>query len=113
MFIANIVYIFFYTFCYPFRYTGTEDSSNMVIVDMKLLSGFKLEPSSLDAVRQLKSASNKFPQMFTNIFVCTKKFFPQLKKSVHRVESKDDHVIMYLQEVGMITCMVYNDNQCD
>ncbi|XP_052431623.1 alpha-2-macroglobulin-like isoform X1 [Carassius gibelio] len=52
-------------------YTGTQDSSNMVIVDMKLLSGFKLEPSSLDV----------------------------LKKAVHRVESKDDHVIMYLQEV--------------
>ncbi|KAF4104074.1 hypothetical protein G5714_015061 [Onychostoma macrolepis] len=52
-------------------YTGTEDSSNMIIVDMKLLSGFKLQPSSLDA----------------------------LKKAVHRVESKDDHVIMYLQEV--------------
>uniref|UniRef100_A0A8C1I5S7 Uncharacterized protein n=1 Tax=Cyprinus carpio TaxID=7962 RepID=A0A8C1I5S7_CYPCA len=44
-------------------------SSNMVIVDMKLLS------------------------------VCTKKIFPQLKKSEHRVESKDDHVIIYLQEV--------------
>uniref|UniRef100_A0A8C2BCJ2 Alpha-2-macroglobulin-like n=1 Tax=Cyprinus carpio TaxID=7962 RepID=A0A8C2BCJ2_CYPCA len=42
--------------------------SNMVIVDMKLLSGFKLKPSSLDA------------------------------KSEHRVESKDDHVIIYLQE---------------
>ncbi|XP_042595360.1 alpha-2-macroglobulin [Cyprinus carpio] len=52
-------------------YTGTQDSSNMVIVDMKLLSGFKLKPSSLDA----------------------------LKKSEHRVESKDDHVIIYLQEV--------------
>ncbi|XP_026138188.1 alpha-2-macroglobulin-like isoform X2 [Carassius auratus] len=52
-------------------YTGTQDSSNMVIVDMKLLSGFKLEPSSLDV----------------------------LKKAVHRVESKDDHVIMYLQEI--------------
>uniref|UniRef100_A0A673I500 Alpha-2-macroglobulin bait region domain-containing protein n=1 Tax=Sinocyclocheilus rhinocerous TaxID=307959 RepID=A0A673I500_9TELE len=44
--IANILY--FYMFCYPFRYTGTQDSSNMVIVDMKLLSGFKLEPSSLN-----------------------------------------------------------------
>ncbi|KAI2656210.1 Pregnancy zone protein [Labeo rohita] len=53
-------------------YTGTQDSSNMVIVDMKLLSGFQLEPSSVDA----------------------------LKKSVHRVEFKDDHVIMYLQEVS-------------
>ncbi|XP_048017408.1 pregnancy zone protein [Megalobrama amblycephala] len=52
-------------------YTGTQVSSNMVIVDMKLLSGFQVEPSSLD----------------------------KLKKAVHRVESKDDHVIMYLQEV--------------
>ncbi|XP_051719428.1 alpha-2-macroglobulin [Ctenopharyngodon idella] len=52
-------------------YTGTEASSNMVIVDIKLLSGFQVEPSSLD----------------------------KLKKAVHRVESKDDHVIMYLQEV--------------
>ncbi len=50
----------------------------MVIVDMKLLSGFKLEPSSLDAVRQ--SASNKFPQMFINILVCTKKFFSTVKE---------------------------------
>uniref|UniRef100_A0A671K3X9 Alpha-2-macroglobulin-like n=1 Tax=Sinocyclocheilus anshuiensis TaxID=1608454 RepID=A0A671K3X9_9TELE len=38
-------------------YTGTQDSSNMVIVDMKLLSGFKLVPSSLDAVRPFNSAS--------------------------------------------------------
>uniref|UniRef100_A0A8C1FYH0 Uncharacterized protein n=1 Tax=Cyprinus carpio TaxID=7962 RepID=A0A8C1FYH0_CYPCA len=56
-------------------YTGTQDSSNMVIVDMKILSGFKLEPSSLDA------------------------------KTVHRAESNNDHVIMYLEEVGMITCV--------
>ncbi|CAM4552714.1 unnamed protein product [Leuciscus chuanchicus] len=52
-------------------YTGTEASSNMVIVDMKLLSGFQVEPSFLD----------------------------ELKKVVHRVESKDDHVIVYIQEV--------------
>uniref|UniRef100_A0A8C2KNI3 Alpha-2-macroglobulin-like n=1 Tax=Cyprinus carpio TaxID=7962 RepID=A0A8C2KNI3_CYPCA len=64
-------------------YTGTQDNSNMVIVDMKILSGFKLEPSSLDAVRQFKS----------------------LKKTVHRAESNNDHVIMYLEEVGMITCV--------
>uniref|UniRef100_A0A8C2KKZ0 Uncharacterized protein n=1 Tax=Cyprinus carpio TaxID=7962 RepID=A0A8C2KKZ0_CYPCA len=56
-------------------YTGTQDNSNMVIVDMKILSGFKLEPSSLDA------------------------------KTVHRAESNNDHVIMYLEEVGMITCV--------
>uniref|UniRef100_A0A8C2GTQ3 Uncharacterized protein n=1 Tax=Cyprinus carpio TaxID=7962 RepID=A0A8C2GTQ3_CYPCA len=45
--------------------------SNMVIVDVKILSGFKLEPSSLDA----------------------------LKKTVHRAESNNDHVIIYLEEV--------------
>lgn len=83
----------------------------MVIVDMKLLSGFKLKPSSLDAVRQFKSASmtvnaTLFPQIFSNILVCTKNVFPQLKKSEHRVESKDDHVIIYLQEVGMTTSVI-------
>uniref|UniRef100_A0A8C2BBZ7 Uncharacterized protein n=1 Tax=Cyprinus carpio TaxID=7962 RepID=A0A8C2BBZ7_CYPCA len=50
-------------------YIGTQDSSNMVIVDVKILSGFKLEPSSLDA------------------------------KTVHRAESNNDHVIIYLEEV--------------
>uniref|UniRef100_A0A671K623 Alpha-macroglobulin receptor-binding domain-containing protein n=1 Tax=Sinocyclocheilus anshuiensis TaxID=1608454 RepID=A0A671K623_9TELE len=53
----------------------TFNSSNMVIVDMKLLSGFKLEPSSLDAVRPFKS------------------------KAVHRAEYNNDHMIMYLEEV--------------
>ncbi|XP_067306909.1 alpha-2-macroglobulin-like protein 1 [Pseudorasbora parva] len=56
-------------------YIGTEASSNMVIVDMKLLSGFEVEPSSLD----------------------------KLKKAVHRVESKDGHLIMYLQEIQRST----------
>uniref|UniRef100_A0A8C2B9S5 Alpha-2-macroglobulin-like n=1 Tax=Cyprinus carpio TaxID=7962 RepID=A0A8C2B9S5_CYPCA len=60
-------------------YIGTQDSSNMVIVDVKILSGFKLEPSSLDAVRQFKSASRT--------------------KTVHRAESNNDHVIIYLEEV--------------
>ncbi|XP_043115309.1 alpha-2-macroglobulin-like protein 1 [Puntigrus tetrazona] len=52
-------------------YTGKEESSNMIIVDVKLLSGFKMEPFSLDT----------------------------LKKAGHRVESNDNHVIIYLQEI--------------
>nr|XP_055052353.1 alpha-2-macroglobulin-like [Misgurnus anguillicaudatus] len=55
------------------EYSGSQPSTNMVIVNVKLLSGFIAEPSSLDL---LKTA-----------------------ELVNRVESKDDHVIMYLQEV--------------
>lgn len=46
-----------------------EASSNMVIVDMKLLSGFQVEPSSLDEVRHFKPASMRVsPQIFTEYF---------------------------------------------
>ncbi|XP_057206530.1 alpha-2-macroglobulin [Triplophysa rosa] len=54
-------------------YTGSQPTTNMVIVDIKLLSGFIADPYSIDS---LKSAA-----------------------LVNRVESKNDHVIMYLQEV--------------
>lgn len=80
----------------------------MVIVDMKLLSGFQVQPSSLDKVSQ--RLWDWVPKFLKNILVCKSKIIvPQLKKATHRVESKDDHVIMYLQEVGMIC----NDNHCD
>ncbi|CAL8360370.1 unnamed protein product [Merluccius merluccius] len=51
-------------------YVGKEDSTNMVMVDIKLLSGFVPDPESL---RELKSAL-----------------------LVDRVEHNDDHVIIYL-----------------
>ncbi|KAK0143280.1 Alpha-2-macroglobulin [Merluccius polli] len=51
-------------------YVGKEDSTNMVMVDIKLLSGFVPDPESL---RKLKSAL-----------------------LVDRVEHNDDHVIIYL-----------------
>ncbi|KAJ3590697.1 hypothetical protein NHX12_008646 [Muraenolepis orangiensis] len=53
------------------RYVGKENCSNMVMVDIKLLSGFVPDPESL---RKLKSAL-----------------------LVDRVEHNDDHVIIYLQ----------------
>ncbi|CAL8372004.1 unnamed protein product, partial [Gadus morhua 'NCC'] len=53
------------------KYVGKEDSTNMVMVDIKLLSGFVPEPESL---RKLKSAL-----------------------LVDRVEHNDDHVIIYLK----------------
>ncbi|XP_065137345.1 alpha-2-macroglobulin isoform X2 [Paramisgurnus dabryanus] len=55
------------------EYSGSQPSTNMVIVNVKLLSGFIAETLSL---HWLKTA-----------------------ELVSRVESKDDHVIMYLQEV--------------
>uniref|UniRef100_A0A8C5FT84 Alpha-2-macroglobulin-like n=1 Tax=Gadus morhua TaxID=8049 RepID=A0A8C5FT84_GADMO len=58
------------------RYVGKEDSTNMVMVDIKLLSGFVPEPESL---RKLKSAL-----------------------LVDRVEHNDDHVIIYLKPVNIL-----------
>ncbi|XP_051966603.1 alpha-2-macroglobulin isoform X2 [Xyrauchen texanus] len=62
-------------------YNGTQASTNMVIVDVKLLSGFTVDTSSLDLIKQAEP--------------------------VHRVESKDDHVIMYLQEVERNVSVLY------
>ncbi|XP_069003493.1 alpha-2-macroglobulin-like [Embiotoca jacksoni] len=54
-------------------YSGKENSTNMVILDIKVLSGFVPDPESLKA---LKGA-------------------PQ----VDRVEQKEDHVLVYLREL--------------
>uniref|UniRef100_A0A4W4F4K1 Alpha-macroglobulin receptor-binding domain-containing protein n=1 Tax=Electrophorus electricus TaxID=8005 RepID=A0A4W4F4K1_ELEEL len=59
-------------------YNGTLASTNMVIVDIKLLSGFTADPNEL-------------------------KYSP----FVERVDSKDDHVIVYLKEVLRNTPMNY------
>ncbi|XP_009289985.1 alpha-2-macroglobulin-like protein 1 isoform X2 [Danio rerio] len=54
-------------------YKGIQyiETSNMIIVDMKLLSGFSAEPIFMDEV----------------------------KKAVSRVESSDEHIIVYLNEI--------------
>ncbi|KAK0141129.1 Alpha-1-macroglobulin [Merluccius polli] len=59
-------------------YVGKEDSTNMVMVDIKLLSGFVPDSESL---RELKSAL-----------------------LVDCVEHNDDHVIIYLKPVSTPTC---------
>ncbi|KAI7790046.1 alpha-2-macroglobulin-1 [Triplophysa rosa] len=53
------------------KYNGPQENTNMVIVDIKLLSGFTADTSLLHSNAPL----------------------------VERVESKDDHVIVYLKEV--------------
>ncbi|XP_048017560.1 alpha-2-macroglobulin-like [Megalobrama amblycephala] len=57
------------------KYDGPQARTNMVIVDIKLLSGFTADTSMLKP----KSTSSE--------------------SLVERVDSKDDHVIMYLKEV--------------
>uniref|UniRef100_A0A8B9KUG8 Alpha-2-macroglobulin-like n=1 Tax=Astyanax mexicanus TaxID=7994 RepID=A0A8B9KUG8_ASTMX len=52
------------------KYIGLLDSTNMVIVDIKILSGFTADPSTLKGM-----------------------------PLVERVDSKDDHVIMYINKV--------------
>ncbi|XP_027136585.1 pregnancy zone protein-like [Larimichthys crocea] len=54
-------------------YSGKETSTNMVILDIKMLSGFVPDPESL---KRLKGAL-----------------------LVDRVEQKEDHVLVYLQEL--------------
>ncbi|KAI7790048.1 alpha-2-macroglobulin-1 [Triplophysa rosa] len=56
------------------KYNGPQENTNMVIVDIKLLSGFTADTSLLGT-----------PQMFVPF--------------VERVDSKDDHVIVYFKEV--------------
>uniref|UniRef100_A0A8P4KMD2 Alpha-2-macroglobulin n=1 Tax=Dicentrarchus labrax TaxID=13489 RepID=A0A8P4KMD2_DICLA len=55
------------------KYSGKESTTNMVILDIKILSGFVPDPESL---RRLKGAL-----------------------LVDRVEQKEDHVLVYIQEL--------------
>uniref|UniRef100_A0A8P4KRQ9 Alpha-2-macroglobulin n=1 Tax=Dicentrarchus labrax TaxID=13489 RepID=A0A8P4KRQ9_DICLA len=55
------------------KYTGKESTTNMVILDIKMLSGFVPDPESLRRVSALL---------------------------VDRVEQKEDHVLVYIQELS-------------
>ncbi|CAM4713487.1 unnamed protein product [Leuciscus chuanchicus] len=57
------------------KYSGAQASTNMVIVDIKLLSGFTADTSPLGSP----------PQSFAPL--------------VERVDAQDDHVLVYLKEV--------------
>uniref|UniRef100_A0A667YQD2 Alpha-macroglobulin receptor-binding domain-containing protein n=1 Tax=Myripristis murdjan TaxID=586833 RepID=A0A667YQD2_9TELE len=66
------------------RYRGKESTTNMVILDIKVLSGFVPNPASLNNVN---------PQL--NIMSL------QLKRAllVDRVEQEKDHILIYLKEL--------------
>lgn len=53
-FVCRACWICVCSLCVLGRYTGSQPTTNMVIVDIKLLSGFIADPSSLDLVRWLK-----------------------------------------------------------
>uniref|UniRef100_A0A671UXF0 Alpha-2-macroglobulin bait region domain-containing protein n=1 Tax=Sparus aurata TaxID=8175 RepID=A0A671UXF0_SPAAU len=59
--------------CFYYRYSGKQNSTNMVILDIKMLSGFVPDPQSL----QMVSYSSAL--------------------QVARIEEKTDHVLVYLQ----------------
>uniref|UniRef100_A0A8B9KUB5 Alpha-2-macroglobulin bait region domain-containing protein n=1 Tax=Astyanax mexicanus TaxID=7994 RepID=A0A8B9KUB5_ASTMX len=63
---------------FPLRYDGVLNYTNMAIVDIKLLSGFTADPTFLT-------------------------YFPL----VERVDSKNDHVLMYLKELPQNTPVTY------
>ncbi|XP_054457436.1 pregnancy zone protein-like [Anoplopoma fimbria] len=54
-------------------YSGTEPTTNMVILDIKMLSGFVLDPKSLSDLKRAEL--------------------------VDRVEQKEDHVLVYITEL--------------
>ncbi|XP_048014337.1 alpha-2-macroglobulin-like isoform X2 [Megalobrama amblycephala] len=65
------------------KYDGLQERTNMAIVDIKLLSGFTAETSlvSLSDSSQLGSSSRIYASL------------------VERVDSKNDHLIVYLKEI--------------
>ncbi|XP_051744963.1 alpha-2-macroglobulin-like [Ctenopharyngodon idella] len=65
------------------RYTGAKPTTNMVIVDIKLLSGFTADTSLLGSP----------PESFAPL--------------VQRVDVEDDHVLVYLKEVPKDIPMTY------
>ncbi|KAL7848742.1 hypothetical protein SRHO_G00203650, partial [Serrasalmus rhombeus] len=77
---GNCTKSFGYTLSINFTvtYNGALNSTNMVIVDIKVLSGFTADPSDL-----------------------------KNRLLVERVDSKDDHVIMYMKEVPRNSPMNY------
>uniref|UniRef100_A0A8P4K0N6 Alpha-2-macroglobulin n=1 Tax=Dicentrarchus labrax TaxID=13489 RepID=A0A8P4K0N6_DICLA len=66
--LSNITFLWLH-----YRYTGKESTTNMVILDIKMLSGFVPDPESLRRVSALL---------------------------VDRVEQKEDHVLVYIQELS-------------
>ncbi|XDV33030.1 hypothetical protein PO909_003614 [Leuciscus waleckii] len=65
------------------KYDGLQERTNMVIVDIKLLSGFTADTS------MLKTSSGTY------------------RKLVERVDSKDDRVIVYLKEITQNIPVIY------
>lgn len=65
------------------KYDGLQERTNMVIVDIKLLSGFTADTSMLG------TSSGTYVPL------------------VERVDSKDDHVIVYLKEIPQNIPMIY------
>uniref|UniRef100_A0A8P4KSL4 Alpha-2-macroglobulin n=1 Tax=Dicentrarchus labrax TaxID=13489 RepID=A0A8P4KSL4_DICLA len=66
IYLSNITFLWLH-----YRYSGKENTTNMVILDIKILSGFVPDPESLKRVSALL---------------------------VDRVEQKEDHVLVYIQE---------------
>uniref|UniRef100_A0A3P9C5C0 Alpha-2-macroglobulin n=1 Tax=Maylandia zebra TaxID=106582 RepID=A0A3P9C5C0_9CICH len=61
------------------RYSGKEETTNMVILDIKMLSGFSPDPESLKSVSNWTDSTND------------------------RVEQKEDHVLVYIEELSKDT----------
>lgn len=89
------------------RYSGKEESTNMVILDITLLSGFIPDPQSLTNVSKAVTSTsrcqqNSGPDLTLAVIIRPLNVFcSQLEKAllVDRVEHKNDHVVVYLAGV--------------
>ena len=94
------------------RYVGKEDSTNMVMVDIKLLSGFVPEPESLRMVGKCSYIIGQCGDFHARVFFLINPLNDlspsQLKSAllVDRVEHNDDHIIIYLKPVSKPTCNI-------
>ncbi|XP_037402273.1 alpha-2-macroglobulin-like isoform X2 [Pygocentrus nattereri] len=89
------------------KYNGELNSTNMAIVDIKILSGFTADPSDVSRFERLIN-NLLFPCLINTCREVIILFF-QLKNRllVERVDTKDDHVIMYMKEVPKNSPMNY------
>lgn len=99
------------------RYTGAKPTTNMVLVDIKLLSGFTAD-TSLVRMRfnEVKS------QNTWSCFRCNKRYLSSqlgsppdlLAPLVQRVDSGEDRVLVYLKEVSctsaLIVCVYFSSS---
>lgn len=102
---ATLRNVFFALTCLQHRYNGTEDESNMVIVEVNMLSGFYPDPDSLTSVSShtaIAQTRNRIAECFQRNWMNRLFVSPQLmeRKLVERYDDEDKSVLeLYIEKV--------------